>query len=364
MAKNWKLASPEEIEERNRKQRERYAKLDSEAKAKVIRRVMDRQVSLTVEQRELKKKTQRKPKVPKLSYIKMPDGTWKELTHPDWEKWIARKKKKMDAHKRTFMSKLDRIQAWQQAGGLFPWPNLIDKMEVTRLWIRIAHLLGRKCCQCQDWKMFDFSWRLTHKDDFLAFVPFKKEAYEQVLRNINDYELYCLRCAFDLRIFTFGWIFSPYSSRNNGLEPVYTGGPKYPNWTAKWPIMYPPGRALYDKIRAREIKSLTCGIIGPDGNFLETFIRKNQYYGWVGLQPRDFSWHTMDQARHFYSRLNPSVDVDFWGAGREDGRDLSEAKIGYDALGDETKRFLTEVKPVWEKLKEHPTKIQQPPSSI
>lgn len=342
MATDWKLASPEQIAARNAKRREAYAKLDLEKKLAVQK---------AAKEQGYKRK---KPTVPRTSWLQQPDGTWKELTHLDWVKWIDRKKKKMDAHKKVFMAKLDRYQAWQRAGGLFPWPNLQDKAEVSKLFVRIMHLLGRKCCHCQDWKMFDFSWRLTRKDDFLAFVPFRKDAYEKVLKNIDQYCVYCLRCAFDLRIYTFAWIFDPRSPRNNPNVTRYTFGDKYPNWHKYCATIYPPSRELFDRIRDGRVKSLTCGIIGPDGHFMETFIRKNQYYGWVGSQPRDFSWHTLDQARHFYTRLNPSADVSFWGAGDESGRDLSFETTKWDALGEDTRRFLREVKPAWEKLRERP----------
>jgi hypothetical protein len=260
------------------------------------------------------------------------------------------------------MARLERAYQWSQAGGLFPWPRYIDKVEVTHLWMKIAHRLGRRCWQCGETECIDKYWRLTRKDDILAFVHFKKGAYEGVLRELDKHCLLCIKCYHDLRIYTFAWIFSPYSPRNvndrahyplnqKGLHTRFSLGTRYENWMKILPEMYPPGRLLFDKIKSGKIRSLTCGIIGPDGKFMETFIRKSKFHKWVGTQRRPLAIFATDQARHFYRKLYPNVKVGNWGDGDDSHRNLSYEKTGYDALGDDMRKFFTEEPPVWEKLR-------------
>lgn len=301
MATDWKTLTPEQKAEINAKRRAKYSSLESEAKSSIRERAKLRYIPVCR---------------PQTYSLRNEDGSTRTIDNPEMVEWLYQIDLRIKRRKSRFQNRIDRIQAWVKAGGLYPWPSLQDKMDLTRTWHQIATILGRKCCQCGTTKVFDFSWRLTRKDDFLAFVPFKKEAYDRVLRAPNEYCLYCIHCTFDLRIFTFAWIFSPYSPRNNpALEPCHIAGPKYADWNSgRWREMYPHDAELIQRIRQGRIKSLTCGI-RKGGKFINTFIRKNQYYGWAGLQPRDLAWETMEEIRSEESRRNPSIDTSFWAIG-------------------------------------------------
>lgn len=342
MATDWKTLSPEKRAELNEKAKHKYRQLDPEKKAA---------------KQEAAKARYTPVAKPDRFFLTKEDGKQVTIDDPDMVAWLHRLDLKVRRKKTRFQNRIDRIQAWRDAGGLYPSPNIQDKMDTTELWARIAHILGRRCVQCGDWKVFDFSWRITRKDDFLAFVHFTKEDYEQVLRSHKDYCLYCPTCTFDLRIFTFSWLFSPYSTRNTGgnIAPDL-GGERYANWRVIWPAMYPENAKLFPKIRQGYIRSLTCGIRGPDGNFLPTFLRKSQYYGWVGLQPRDLSPITMARVAAEYSRLNPSTDTDFWGI----GRDFNETNQSDIDISDGLKRFLKEIPPGWQKQRNANPQQQTP----
>lgn len=302
--------------------------------------------SLSAEQKDAIRKRRKELYASKVSESKKQwfmvnqDGSTTQVMNKDMNNHLDHTATKVRRHQTAFNKRLEEIQKWRDEGGLFPWPNLKKKMEVTRLWVRIAHTLGRKCSECGTIEVFDFSWRLTRKDDFLAFVPFQKEAYEKVLAAPEQYELFCIKCCFDLRIFTFSWIFSPYSPRNGGHVDIV--GDTYRSWPRRWLEMYPAEPELTKRIREGRIKSLTCGMRGPDGNFLPTFVRKSTWHSHVGVTPRDLAFHVMAQAGEYYSRLNPSVSVRNWGLGSETDARLTESKSGYDALGEDLKRFLRE----------------------
>jgi hypothetical protein len=327
----WKDLSPETRAQINEKRKHKYRQLPEAEKAVI---------------QEASKARYTKVAKPDKFYLTKDDGKQVVLDDPEMVQWLNRLNLNVRRKKAKFQNRIERIQAWRDAGGLYPSPNIQDKMEITELFAKIAHILGRRCCQCGDWKVFDWSWRITRKDDFLAFVHFTKRDYERVLQQPSDYCMYCIRCTFDLRIFTFSWLFSPYSNRNSACTVSNDiGGERYANWRIIWPAMYPHDTELFRRIRQGYIKSLTCGIRGPDGNFLPTFLRKSQYYGWVGLQPRDLHPIVMARVAAEYSRLNPSTDTDFWGIGRDFNRDN---KSDID-ITDGLKRFLKEIPPGWQK---------------
>lgn len=354
MATNWKSASSEMIAERNRKRRERYAQLDLASKERLLREQAHYRVKLSPEERQRREDARVSRSSGSTFSLTNPDGSVLPITNPDMVAHLQRAEARVSTRKTSFQKKIDRIQAWRDDGGGFPWPSLQDKAEITCLWIKIAHLLGRKCHQCGESENWDFSWRITRKDDFLAFVPFQKAAYTKVLRDPDQYCIYCLHCSFDLRLLCFSYIFSPHSPRNAPtVEHGDFVGPRFADWAALLPAMYPRGfEQLANRIECGAIKSLSCGIKGPHGRFVRTFIRKNQFHAWVGLQPRDFSWHCMVQVREFYSRLNPSVDCDYWGFGRFTGeQNLTVENSGWDAVDENTKQFLREVPAKWERKK-------------
>jgi hypothetical protein len=331
LATDWKTLTPERRAELNNKRKHKYRQL-SEDKKDVYRGAA----------------RSRYTPVAKLDrfYLTKEDGKQVTIEDPDMVAWLHKLDLRVRRKKTRFQNRIDRIQAWRDAGGLYPSPNIQDKMEVTELWAKIAHVLGRRCCQCGDWKVFDFSWRITRQDDFLAFVHFTKEDYEKVLLRPTDFVMYCIRCSYDLRLFTFSWLFSPYSPRNSGVDIAPDlGGELYENWRIIWPAMYPADKELFPRIRQGYIKSLTCGIRGPNGQFLPTFLRKSQYYGWVGLQPRDLSPITMARVAAEYSRRYPSTDTDFWGI----GRDFNNSNKSDIDISDNLKRFLKEIPPGWQK---------------
>lgn len=349
MSTDWKSLSPEKKAELNAKRRERYANLGSEHKAKIQSKALETYHSRSEDQKQARRLKEKQPILH--NWRDTDTGT---ILPSSWDEKLTGIKRRMDARKSRLMKKLDRYTAWRKAGGLFPWPSLEDKMVATRLFLKIMHIKGRRCTHCGSKNFVDYNWRITRNDDFLAFVGFKTRDYERVLKNMDDYSVYCFKCAWDIAFFSFCWIFDPRSPRNSDKYPNKSiGGPKYRNWDKIWPVMYPPThRALCDKIIRGEIKSLTCGIIMPDGRFKETFVRKNQYYNWVKFEPRQLSFHVTDQARHFYQKLRPEVQCCWWGDGAETGfRDLSIEKIGQDFVGDDLRRFLTEVPPGWQEMK-------------
>lgn len=310
MATNWKLASPAQIERRNKRRRETYKKLDSEDKARLAKSKASSRSQMSVEQKEAELSKQR---------TRQRTDPASQTTSP----MLAR----MQARQSKWVKATAELQQWREAGGGFPWPNLQKKAHVTNLWVQIAHQLGRICRNCGTTTEFDFSWRLTRKDDFLAFVPFQKKAYEQVLKNPDNYIIACVVCSFNKRINSFASLFSPRDGKLAGISGT-------------------DDSILKDRVRRGDIRSLTFGIRNSHGQFIPTFIRKNQFHGWVGLQPRDFSWHVMVQAREFYTRLNPSYNCDYWGIGRfENESNLTVEKCGWDALDETTKRILQETPP-------------------
>ncbi|CAN5950551.1 unnamed protein product [Sphagnum jensenii] len=358
MATDWKSLSPEQKSELNAKRRERYAKLDSEALSKIRENAKSAFHNMTPEQKEARNATRRKAVHEEITKMEQGnlyfEGTL--ITDPEMRAYLLRIHRKMVNHEQAWHERMKPLQEWAALGGPFPWPNLVKKIRTTELWLRIIMTLRRECSNCHTKEMFDFSWRIVSKEDTLGFVPFEEKALTRVLNRINDYEVLCLECAFDLKIHLFGWIFSPYSPRNCDdptlVEPMFETG-RYTKWKKLAPIMYPSGyEALADRIKKGHVKSLTCGITGPTGNFLKTFIRKNQFIGWVGLQPNDLAMHVVVQAKYLLQAKTPSHGTEFWGWGETPWeQELLFENCGYDALSDSMKRFIEE------KAKEHETRF-------
>lgn len=350
MATNWKLLSDEQKAEINRKRRENYSKLDLGALSKIQQKSREYFQNQTPEEKEARNEAKRTQLSKNLDAFDKGNIYWEGktlITDPDLRAMLLRINRKMVRRKENWLKRMEVLTEWAQKGGPFPWPNLVQKAKVTELWLRTIMTLGRSCSCCGTTEMFDFSWRVVPKHDTLCFTPFTEKAYTRVVNNIKDYELLCLKCAFDLKIHLFAWIFSPYSPRNctdpNKVVPMFTYG-RYTKWKELAPVMYPSGYdALAKKIHAGEIRSMTCGIKGSDGKFLRTFIRKNQYYGWVGLQPTDFNHHVVIQAKYLLQAKNPSGDYRYWGWGETPWEtNMLAENCGWDALSDSTKRFVEE----------------------
>ena len=106
--------------------------------------------------------------------------------------------------------------------------------------------------------------------------------------------------------------------------------------------MYDPA-TISERIDRREIRSFTNSFRYSDGRTRHAFIRKNQYYGWVGLQPRDLCGYTVVQGREIYLQANPSSNAQYWGMGYTDSDNyLTVEQSGWDALSETTKRFIQE----------------------
>lgn len=170
---------------------------------------------------------------------------------------ISPLERRVNRRKEQFIQKAEFIQEWRKEDTI-PWPSLAKRIQVTRLWYQIASRIGLTCHQCKTTEVLPSMWRITRVDDFLAFVPFQKEAYERVLQRPQDFRIYCPCCTFDLRIAAFASIFSPYT---------YTG---------IFDSMYPRGAKLIEYIKQGRIHSLTC-----DNGLL----RKNPYHDYVGSVP-------------------------------------------------------------------------------
>lgn len=276
MATVWKNLTPEQKDELNAKRRSKRATATPEVRDAV--READRA---------------RKPASPgPTSFnIRNPDGTYREVHNPEMAKLFTRLNRRVELRKARFKGRCARIQKWQESGGQFPWPSMQDKLEATGFWNAVANVLGRKCSCCEIAGPEDHPdtyWRLTRKDDFLAFVGHSKSEYLKVLRSPGEYQLYCLWCVTDLRITCFAWIYSPDSSRNGGRSGFADmAAPKYRKLAPIFETIYPTGdTALRSRIQAGAIRSLSCEITNSSGDVIPSLIRKKQYHAWVGQQPR------------------------------------------------------------------------------
>lgn len=300
----------EQIAAQKLKRQQYYKNIDPEKKAAIIAKQIERNNNRTAEQIAAYRAKQRVPKELQggqlgeiLKDFVLHDDVRGDINiHPSWTPTLTRLDKKVKAHKKAWATKCERIVAWEKAGGWYPSPNIQDKIETTELFAKIMHIKGRRCVQCGTHDMHDFNWRITRKDDFWAFVPFQKSAYQTVFRNLDKYDIYCPICAFDISLFTFYWVFGPKSPRlNPGCPEQDIGGPKYQNWNKIWPTMYPVGNeALMNKIRRGAIKSISCQMINGKGQQIDSIIRKKKFHSDVKLEPRDFHCLIMEEVGQLY----------------------------------------------------------------
>lgn len=288
MGTKWKDFTAEQKEEVNRKRREKYAALDVEKKAAKLEADKIRLANQSEEQKEERNSRRRRqcPKVYRLSEA-MGGG---EVTDPATCEWYFKAEKRAERRRQGFENRMKEIQEWSDAGGLFPWPAMRRKMEATRLFIQVKEKLGGCCSQCGTKDCWEWSWRISLKKDFMAFVGSRTEDMEKVLKNPEDYAMYCVTCTFDLRIYCFAWVFSPYSPRNDPKSTLKQFLPKYANWEEKVKWMYPPGKALEERIDNGVVKSLKYKVPYKDGSMIYGFLRKDRYHDYIGANPRKLAW--------------------------------------------------------------------------
>lgn len=345
---DWNKATPEQIEKRNAQRRERYSRLNAGKKAAIIAKASEYREALPEDRKEAIRERRRIPdelRGGSKNFILHTEGQEDVEVSEAMTPLLNRLKKKIDAHKIAWAAKCKRIIEWREAGEKYPWPSAQDKMVITELFAKIMHIKGRRCCQCGCYNMWDFSWRITRKDDFWAFQPFQKKTYENILRDPAAYDIYCLHCAWDLSIYTFYYIFGPRSPRNEPTrvrEPNWNiGGPRYANWDKIWPIMYPPTwEALSAKIKRGEIKSMSCTMINAKGQRIDTFLKKKGFHTWVKNTPRDFNCMVMEEVGQFYMDTYPAGDWRYVGW-NDPADDLSNSRRREPKLmTDDLKRWL------------------------
>lgn len=291
MATKWADLSDEQKTAINQKRREKYAALENEKKLLKREAARQRFEAMPKEDRE---EYNRKRRVQCPTYdsytLTRPDGTVRIFEGPEWDKSLWKLDKRIKRHKQGFENRMKEIQEWRDAGGLFPWPSMRRKMEATRLFLQVKEKLGGCCSQCGTTNCLEFSWRISPKTDYMAFVGSRTEDMERVLKNPDAYAMYCLHCTFDLRIYCFAWVFSPHSPRNNPESKLKQFHPKYANWeeTVKW--MYPPGKALEERIDNGVVKSLKYKVPYKDGTMIYGFLRKDRYHDYIGANPRKLAW--------------------------------------------------------------------------
>lgn len=290
MATKWSELPQDEKDQINAKRREQYNNGPADAKAAKQAAARDSFAGKTDEAKEARNAKRRKLQC---------------TGHPEIDRLI----RKVGRRKMAFQRRMDRIMEWRKSGAKFPWPNLQDKMELTERYMQVLHTLERRCSLCKTHKCFDFSWRITRRDDLLAFVPFSLPALKQVLLHPKQYEIFCHVCAFNVKLWAFAWIFSPKS-----LSPFpHTQA----EWNARLATMYPKNRIeLYQKIDQGTISSLIYKQRLADGKYHPTFLRKNHWYDYTVESPRDLCLLTCEAARRVLNLegLWPG-ETCFYGAG-------------------------------------------------
>lgn len=333
MATDWSKATPEQIEARNARRRATYA-ASSEKREQEQKRKQEQYHNLSPEDRELlrlKKQESRALSKAALVNTGIPDENgilhWKRVKFTDEngevhyfyddESWnfVTRKERKIKAHKDRWLAYIKRLQDHWLAGDKYPGVYAQDKIKVTELFAKVLHIKGRRCKQCGCHNMWDFSWKITLARDVMAWQPFKESTFQRALRNPEEFDLYCIRCSWDISLWAFYWVFSPYSLRNNPEGPAKSiGGPRYDNWDRIFPVMYPAGwDAISGRIKRGIIKSLTCQIVGPGGYKIDTFLRKNQFHGWAKFQTHDFHHSTMQEVAALYMDNFPDLEYRMMG---------------------------------------------------
>lgn len=287
MATDWKTLTPEQKAEVNERRRAAYAAKDFAEKERL--RLHKRSVAQIVAER-------------KGDFRFTPDARRPERRR---ETPIERIRRRVDARKRNLHAKLSRYQEWRAAGGKFPWPRLQDKIHLTGLWLQIREHLTC-CASCGKSKQIEWAWKLTRKDDFFAFVGFTKREYDGVLANPQQYEIYCVKCAYDLRIHAFAWVFSPHSQRNNPENPRIEY-PKYAAIMRRIQAQYPANDVLKERIRNRTIRSLIFDEVHGKRIPGLFFLRRRQYHTHVTHNPRELYWPLVTEHGSRNSRPTPPL---------------------------------------------------------
>lgn len=290
MATKWSELTDEQKAAINQKRRDKYAAMEQDKKEAKLAADRERLASKSEEQKE-DRNEKRRWKCPSTYYLPLAAGGHVTVTEPSAVKAWWYLDRKIQRHKQGFANRMKEIQEWSDAGGLFPWPAMRRKMEATRLFLQVKEKLGGCCSQCGTKDCWEWSWRISPKKDFMAFVGSRTEDMEKVLKSPEDYAMYCVTCTFDLRIYCFAWVFSECSIRNdpkNGSNPF--NPILYPEWLerAKW--MYPPGKALEERIDNGVVKSLKYKVPYKDGSMIYGFLRKDRYHDYIGANPRKLAW--------------------------------------------------------------------------
>lgn len=296
MPTKYAALTSEQRESYNASRREQYKALPTDIKQTIQSRTRQRQAQLSVEQRETQRVAQRIPTSLKRISLEHFDGTMSTVTDPKMQKWLIRIARKRKTHNTAWDIKRSQIQDWQTLTGAFPWPNLDNKLALTRLWTQIFSAVGPVCMECGTKEVFPTQWRLTLKSDVMAFVQSRKSNYAEVLRNPQNFLLLCSSCAFDLRLLAFAWVFSPHSPRNClDVQPAGFSGTKHARWDTLWPGMYPPGLPLQRRIQSGAVRSLSYRLRLPDGGEQDSILRANPYYSWVADNPMAIVWPEIER---------------------------------------------------------------------
>lgn len=326
MAKDWSKATPEEIEARNAKARAAYEANKEARKAKALERYhnlpKEKKVEIVVqakEKREQKRTETQQRWIKTDCFSQFPNFNFEP--NPDTYAMVRRLERKIKARKKAKDLYWNRIQEWKKqdpayytegpkCAGLYPHPHAQDKIVVTELFAKFLHIKGRRCKQCGCHNMWDFSWKITLAKDVLAWQYFSLHNLTSMLKNPEAYDLYCVRCSWDISLWAFSWIFSPYSLRNNPTRAPYSiGGPGYENWDKIFPEMYPAGWGpITDRIKSGALQSLSCQIVGPGGYKIDTILRKKEWNGKVKFFTHDFHHSTMQEVAALYMDNFPEME--------------------------------------------------------
>lgn len=329
MAKDWSKATPEELEARRAKQRaayeankearkaknlERYHNLPKEKKQYIVERAKNKRISQFLGE----------PGERYLDFLQA-DGTWIRNYNPDPEFYLFHKRKQvqMDARKAALQARMDRVTAWRREdpayydpelgpdwAGLYPMPKTQDRIKTTELFAKVLHIKGRRCKQCGCHNMWDFSWKITRADDLLAWQYFSDANLTAILKDPNAYDIYCIKCSWDLSLWAFSWIFSPYSHRNDPTRKLRTlEGTPYEGWDEIFQQMYPAGwDSITARIKSGAIKSLSCQVVGPKGHKIDTILRKKEWHGYVKFTTHNFHASTMQEVAALYMDNFPEME--------------------------------------------------------
>ena len=163
-------------------------------------------------------------------------------------------------------------------------------------------------------------FRLCPKWDPMYTVPNELWAMERALKEgLDNHELYCAACHYDLRSEMQYWLFStecPRICKNHGDICNYkkTIEPGYEEPTAKWMKIYPSDDKFLREMKPRW---LDTHFKAPDGTWApRAHILWNRSWQYHRNQPMTQWYSYFKQAVIFYHAMYPQLDMDFYGHGK------------------------------------------------